>query len=176
MTDPGIPDDMDDVRKERQQWNEERSTRDRVYETAIQLYEPTSAEEIADRAACSPGAARDHLGWFADRGIVEVIDGRPKQYKRNQSYFDWKQMNEFRRTYTRAELQNVLEELVAEEESYQEKYEENVPRDVNALEQSGHAEIHDVWQDITHWKTVRRRIRLIERARKEREYLSEAVA
>lgn len=176
MTNPGVPDDMDAVREERQQWNEEKSTRDRMYETVIQLYEPTSAEDIADRAACSPGAARDHLSWFAERGIVEVIDGRPKRYKRNQSYFDWKQMDEFRQQYTRRELQDVLEELVAEKETYQEKYGETAPREVDALEQTEHAEIHEVWEDIIHWKTVCRKIRLIEWARKEREYLSGAVA
>lgn len=176
MTDPGAPDDMDAVREERQRWDEGKSTRDRVYETVIQLYEPTSAEDIADRAACSPGAARDHLSWFADRGIVEVIDGRPKRYKRNQSYFDWKQMDEYRRMYTREELRDVLEELVAEEEAYQEKYGVTTPREVNALEQSEHAGVHEVWEDTTHWKTVHRKVRLIEWARKEGEYLSEAVA
>lgn len=176
MADPGMTDDMDAVRTERQQWDEGKSTRDRVYETAIQLYEPLSVEDIAERAACSPGAARDHLSWFADRGIVEVIDGRPKRYKRNHSYFDWKQMDEFRQTYTRAELQDVLEELVSEEETYREKYGETVPRDVDALEQTDHTGIHEVWEDITHWKTVHRRIRLIERARQERENQSGAVA
>lgn len=172
MTEPGVP---DAIQKERQRWDEGRSTRDRVYETAIQLYEPTSAEDVADRAACSPGAARDHLNWFVERGIVEMIDGRPKRYKRNQSYFDWKQMDEFRRMYTREGLQDVLEELVAKAETYREKYGETAPQEVDAFEQTGHAEVHEVWEDVTHWKTVRRRIRLIEQARKEREYLSEAV-
>lgn len=173
MTPTDCPDDSTTVKTERQQWNEGKSTRDRVYETAIQLYEPATTEEVAQRSDCSEGAARDHLQWFANRGIVEVIEGRPKRYVRNQAYFDWKHTDELRRRHTDDELQELLEELDEQERAFREKYGVAHPTEIDATEVANFGNIHEVWEDIGDWKTVRRRVRLIERARKDRESLAD---
>lgn len=174
MSDAGLPEDSDAVDVERQRWDDDQSVRDRVYETAIQLYEAATAEEVAERARCSDGAAREHLTWFAERGIVEIVDGRPKRYKRNQAYFDWKQANDLRREYTDAELGTRLEELTQREQAYRDRYDVTSPQEVDVAEEVDYDAFHDAWTDMSDWKTLRREMRLIERARKDRETLAQA--
>lgn len=174
MSDRGLPENVDSVDTERQRWDTDQTVRDRVYETAIQLYESATVEEVAERAHCSDGAAREHLTWFAERGIVEVVDGRPKQYKRNQAYFDWKRANDLRREHTDTELGARLEELAEREQAYRERYEATSPQAVDLTEDVTYDAFHDAWADLSDWKTLRREMRLIERARKDREALAEA--
>lgn len=174
MTDAGLPDDPTTIAAERERWDEDQSVRDRVYETVIQLYEPATADEVAERARCSEGAAREHLEWFAERGIVTVVEGRPKRYRRNQTYFDWKRANDLRREYSDAELQEQVEALTEAERAYREKYDVETPSEVDALEQAEYDAVDEVWEDVTDWKTVRRELRLLERARKDRETVADA--
>jgi hypothetical protein len=39
---------------------------------------------------------------------------------------------------------------------------------VDALDAADHPEVNEVWLDLNEWRQVRREIRLVERARKER--------
>lgn len=169
MPDAGYPDDSDAVSAERDRWVDETSTRERVYETAVQLYEPATADTIAERARCSEGAAREHLEWFSARGIVESIEGRPKRYRRNDAYFEWARANELRRECTDAELEARLEELVEDERAYRDRYGVDAPQQVDALEAADYDSIESVWEDVGEWKTIRREIRILERARKDRD-------
>lgn len=169
MPGAGYPDDSDAVSEERERWVRETSTRDRVYETAVQLYEPATVETVADRARCSEGAAREHLEWFSERGIVEPIEGRPKRYRRNDAYFEWARANELRRERTDAELESRLEDLVADERAYRERYGVDAPQQVDALEVADYDSIETVWEDVGEWKTIRREIRILERARRDRD-------
>lgn len=171
MTDAGMPDDPTGIEEERERWDQDQSVRDRVYETAIQLYEPATVAHISERARCSAGAAREHLEWFANRGIVTIIDGRPKRYKRNQAYFDWKRSNDLRQEYSDTELQERVEELTAAARSYRETYGVNSPSAVDAFEYADYDTVHEVWEDLSDWKTVRRELRLLDRARREPEPL-----
>lgn len=173
MSDAGLPDDQAMVEDARERWDEGRSVRDRVYETVIQLYEPATAPEVAERARCSEGAAREHLEWFAERGIVRIVAGRPKRYTRNQAYFDWKHANDLRRESTDAELQERVEALTEAERTYREAYGVESPAEVDALAEADYDTIHEVWEDVTDWKTIRRELRLLERARKDRETLAD---
>lgn len=174
MTDAGYPDDEEAISEERDRWIRETPTRERVYETAVQLYEPATAETVADRAHCSEGAAREHLEWFSARGIVEPIEGRPKRYRRNDAYFEWARANELRRECTDAELEVRLEELVEDERAYREKYGVDSPEQVDGLEAADYDSIEAVWEDVGEWKTVRREIRILERARKDRDAFGDA--
>lgn len=172
MTEDGHPDDANAVEKQREQWERDLSTRDRVYETAVQLYEPATAEEIAQRARCSTGAARDHLEWLLARGIVEATAGRPKRYRRNESYFEWARANELRRTKTDVELENELAELVDRERQFRDRYGVDAPERIDALERADYDSIESVWEDVSEWKSIRQDIRAVERARKDRERTS----
>ncbi|MFC4988888.1 DUF7342 family protein [Saliphagus infecundisoli] len=164
------PDTTDAVEAERQRWDRDASTRDRVYETAIQFYEPATAAEVAERARCSPDGAREQLEWLDDRGIVEPIDGRPKRYQRNNAYVEWARANELRRERTDSELETTLRELLAEHHAFQEQYGVDAPYEVDALEEES---IETAWEEIGEWKTIRRDIRRIERARKDRDVVRE---
>lgn len=167
MTDDGLPDDPEATRQKRQEWDEGKTTRDRVYETAIQLYDSADAATVAERADCSTDAARQHLEWFADVGIVERHPGRPTTYRRNESYFDWKRVDELRREYDLADLADRLADLTEKERAYRERYDADHPADVDALDASDHDAVHEVWLDLNDWRTVRREMRLLERARQE---------
>lgn len=148
------------------EWDAGKTTRDRVYEVAIQLHDPATTSEVADRADCSTDAAREHLDWLADVGVVERDDDRPTTYRRNESYFQWRRVEELRREYTSDELLARLEALTGEERSYRERYDAAHPDDVNALDAADHDAVHEVWRDLSDWRTVRREIRLLERARR----------
>lgn len=168
MTDDGLPSDPDGVTEKRRGWDEGKTTRDRVHDVAIQLYDAVSAADVADRADCSTDAARQHLEWFADVGIVTREAGRPVTYRRNESYFDWKRADELRRTHDDGELLERLEALTEQEREFRTRYDAAHPDDVDALDAADHAEVHEVWLDLNEWQRVRREIRLVERARKER--------
>lgn len=168
MADDGLPSDSDGVAAKRREWDEGKTTRDRVYEVAIQLYDAASATDVAERADCSTDAARQHLEWFADVGIVTREAGRPATYRRNESYFEWKRADELRRTHDDAELLDRLEDLTEQEREFRARYDAAHPDDVDALDAADHAEVHEVWLDLNEWERVRREIRLVERARKER--------
>jgi sugar-specific transcriptional regulator TrmB len=174
MPDFPRPEDPATAEEERDRWDEGLSVRDRVYETVVQLYEPATAAEVADRARCSEGAAREHLTWFTERGIVEAVEGRPKRYVRNQAYFDWKRANDLRREYTDAELGTRLEELTEQERAYRERYGVESPHEIDVTEAADYDALHDVWTAVSDWKTLRREMRLVERARKDREALADA--
>ena len=120
------------------------------------------------------GAAREHLEWLSARGIVEPIDGRPKQYQRNHAYFEWVRANELRREHTDAELETKLSGLVAEEQAYREQYGVADPGQIDALAEADYDSLETVWEDIGDWKTIRRDLRIIERARKDRDTLDGA--
>lgn len=174
MPDPTLPENPAAIEEERERWDEGRSVRDRVYETVVQVYEPATAAEVAETARCSEGAAREHLTWFAERGIVEAVEGRPKRYRRNRAYFDWKRANDLRREYTDAELGTRLEELVERERVYRERYDADSPDEVHITEAADYDAFHEVWADVSDWKTLRHEMRLVERARKDREALADA--
>lgn len=67
-----------------------------------------------------------------------------------------------------ADLLDRLEALTGQEREFRTRYDAAHPEDVDALDAADHAEVHEVWLDLDEWQQVRREIRLVERARKER--------
>lgn len=173
-TEGGIPPDgtpsSDAVRQEREQWDEGKTVKERIYETALTLHEPTSVAAVADRARCAPESARRHLLWFADIGIVEPVgDGQPAQFQRNHAYFRWKRANEARRAHSGDELAAQLEMLLERDREYQKQYDVTDPSQVSALEiaESGdHDALEAIWTDISDWLTVREDQRVFEHAQR----------
>ncbi|MGN8218553.1 winged helix-turn-helix domain-containing protein [Halococcus morrhuae DSM 1307] len=81
----GVPSDKA-VRQEREQWDEGKTVKERIYETTLTLREPTPVSVVADRAECTPASARRHLRWFAEIGIVEPVgEGQPAQFQRSKA-------------------------------------------------------------------------------------------
>ena len=68
-------------------------TDERVYQTALELYEPTQVSEVADRADCSKNDARRHLKRLAEIGLLSRVMENPEAFKRNESFFEWRRYN-----------------------------------------------------------------------------------
>jgi predicted ArsR family transcriptional regulator len=158
------------VEAEREQWEEGKTVKERVYESAIVLHEPTTVSAVAERARCAPASARKHLEWFAEMRIVErVDDGQPARFRRNEAYFRWKRADSLRREHTVEELTDRLDALVERDRSYQECYGVADPGAVSAVEHAERGDLdvlESVWADVDDWLTVREDQRVVEQARR----------
>lgn len=76
--------DVNDVVEE--EWIEETTPFERVYEIIRRAYDPSSAAEIADRARVSPTTARKHLRTLESAGEVTTSkDGQTTRYRRSKT-------------------------------------------------------------------------------------------
>ncbi|ERJ06690.1 transcriptional regulator protein [Halorhabdus tiamatea SARL4B] len=144
---------------------EDADTKQRVYGAVLHAREPMTAAEISERADCSEDAARAHLSFYADLGIVIRHEGRPMRYERNDDYFEWRRVNELAREHTVDELQARVSELTDQLESYRDEYNVDSPADVDVLAFDAD-NVDDVYVDLSDWATVVEERRLHERARR----------
>jgi DNA-binding transcriptional regulator GbsR (MarR family) len=147
-------------------WGSNRTTFQRVYDVLVGSQTFLTAQEFADHANCSETGARAALEQLVEMGIAERQDGRPASYRRNESYLQWRRIESLAREYSPDELRTRVDELIAEDEAFQEAY--GVP-DPNAVSTDDiavddHDTLHEHWEDVSEWRTVRRDIRLLRRA------------
>jgi len=148
-------------------WQDERTTFERVYDVLVGSQTFLTVQEFADRAACSETAARDALEQLAEMGVAKRRDRRPARYRRNDSYFRWKRVESLARENAPDELQGRLDDLIAEDQAFQDEYGVPDPDAVSTaadLPVDDHDAVHDRWEDLSEWRTVRRDIRLLRRA------------
>jgi len=147
-------------------WKEDRTTFQRVYDILVGTREFLTAQEFAERAECSETGARKALEQLSEMGISERQDGRPAHYRRNDSYFRWKRIESLAREHSQKELQGRIDDLIEEDEAFQEKYDVPEPGAVSAAELpvDDHDAIQKRWEDLSEWRTVRRDIRVLRRA------------
>lgn len=147
-------------------WQDERTTFQRVYDVLVGAQSFLTVQEFADRAACSDTAARNALEQLAEMGVAEQQNGRPARYRRNDSYFRWKRIESLAREHNPDELQERLDDLIAEDNAFQDEYGVPDPDAVSTVDLT--VEEHDTfqkrWEDLSQWRTVRRDIRLVRRA------------
>ncbi len=167
-TDEGLPDELPDLAEEWEDVLASQSTRDRVYGVAVQLYEPARVREVAERADVSTETARDYLRWFAEIGMVEQVAESPHAFVRNEAYFRWRRVQQLR-DLSPDERRQRLDRLTSREREFRETYDADGPDAVDALERADYADVDDVWADLQEWRTVRRRLRELERARRDRD-------
>lgn len=169
MPPDGVPSEAA-VERERERWDAGKTVKERVYETALGLREPTTVAEVADRTGCAEESARTHLAWFADMGLVERVgDGRPARYRRNEAYFEWKRADRLRRELSAGELVDRRDRLVERDRDYQERYGVPSPNEVSAFDraESGDTDVvESVWTDVNDWLTVREELRVVEQAQR----------
>lgn len=161
-----------------EEWREElagRSTRERVYEVALGLSEPTRVAVVAERADVSAETAREYLSWFAEIGMLTRESASPATYSRNESYFDWRRVQRLQ-SRPLAELREELADLQETVREFRQRYGAESPGAVDALAHADHGDLESVWDDLQEWRTARRRIEDLERARREREEGTDAVA
>lgn len=164
MTPDRPPDNVPSLAEEWQEQREDDSTRDRLYTAALQLYEPTRVRDVAELADVSKETAREYLKWFADLGVVERTGDSPDTFQRNVQYFEWRRIQRLR-SQSREERLERLEGLTQREAAYRDRFEAASPDEVDALSHADYDELDVVWRELQEWRTVRRRIRELERAR-----------
>ena len=160
------PASSDGREETRQQWKRERTTFQRVYDVITGVTEYTGASAIADRADCSTDGARDALTQLAEMGIVDRRGSRPAEYRRNESYFQWKRVERLADEHTHAELRERLDQLLEEDADLQGSFGVPAPDsvDVARIEDGEHAAVHDRLESLSRWRTVRHDIELLQRA------------
>lgn len=154
------------VDESRRRWREDRTTFQRVYDVVTGTTDYASASDVADAADCSTDGARDALSQLVEMGIAERRDGRPTTYRRNDSYFRWKRVEELATNNSVADLRKRVEELLAEDETLQDRFDAPDPDAVppSAVAATDHDEVHERWDALSRWRTVRRDLEIVQRA------------
>jgi len=147
-------------------WREDRTSFQRVYDVLIGSQTFLTAQEFADCADCSETAARNALEQLSEMQIAERLDGRPVHYRRNESYVRWKRAESLAREHSPEELRERIDELITEDETFQEQYAVPHPDAVTTadLPVGAHEDVSERWEDLSDWRTVRRDIRILRRA------------
>lgn len=141
-------------------------TRDDFFDAVLGVDSPATVGEIADLAGHGVDAAREYLEWFERMGIVTQVTDSPATYERNQAYLNWRRVQMLRNQYDDDELLTLLENAAERDESFAETFDDESP---DAVAIASHAadtdrSVEAVWQEVSAWKTTRRRISLLERA------------
>ncbi|WP_224448656.1 DUF7342 family protein [Haloprofundus salilacus] len=141
-------------------------TRDDFFDAVLALDRPTPADEIADLAGHGVDAAREYLKWFERMGIVTRVTKSPATYERNDEYLRWRRVQKLRKRYTSDELLGLLEDEAERDQSYVAEFEIESPERVSISQYAIETDrsLEDVWEDLSMWKTTRRRITLLEQA------------
>lgn len=144
---------------------EKRTTFQRVYDVLAGTTDPVSAGQFAAWADCSENGARQALEQLVEMGIAERTEGRPALYQRNPSYFRWKRVETLAREHSPSELRARLDDLVTADGKFQEKYGVPDPDAVLADElPDDHDALHEQWDELTEWRTIRRDVTIVKRA------------
>lgn len=140
-------------------------TRDDFFDAVLGLDSPATAAEVADLAGRGVDAAREYLEWFERMGIVTRVTESPATYKRNREYLNWRRVQMLRDDYTTEELIEFLETETKRAEALAEKFDVDSPDAVSISKRAADSgrSVEEVWEDVSAWKTARRRIALLER-------------
>lgn len=142
-------------------------TRERMLDVVMQLRKPTKVSAIAERADCDTETARDYLEWFAEMGVVRELPGRPVRYERNDSYLNWRRVEQIRQQYSETEIVERLKDTLAAAEEYRERFDAESPDEVSLVDASREGNVEDVWKAVSNWKTLEERAALLDAARRD---------
>ena len=160
------PSSSDAGTEAQRRWKSERTTFQRVYDVITGVTDYARASTIAERADCSPDGARNALTQLVEMGIVDRRGSRPAEYRRNESYFEWKRVETLVDEHTQAELRDRLDDLLEEDADLQQSF--GVPdpdaASVARIEDDDHTVVHDRLESLSRWRTVRRDIERLQRA------------
>lgn len=142
-------------------------TRERLLDVVMQLREPTKVSVVAERADCDTETARDYLEWFSEMGVVRELPGRPVRYERNDSYLQWRRVEQIRGQYSEGEIVERLKETVDAAAKYRERFDVESPDEVSLVDQTGDQSVEDIWEAVSEWKTLEVRAALLDSARRD---------
>jgi predicted ArsR family transcriptional regulator len=142
-------------------------TRERMLDVVLQLREPAKVSDIAERADCDTETARDYLEWFTRMGVVCELPGRPVRYERNDSYLNWRRVEQIRQQYSESEIVERLKDTLAAAEEYRERFGAESPDAVSLVDANRERAVEDVWEAVANWKTLEERAALLDAARQD---------
>lgn len=146
-------------------FDEPGSAEERVFQTLLQTRTPTAASAIATDAECDAKTARKYLQWFARLGIATEHEGEPVTYERNDRYFEWRRANDLATRHTAEELAETARSLTDRIEQYRDRYDADVPAEVDALDPPDGVDVETAYAELTDWESLRAERRAYERAR-----------
>lgn len=138
--------------------------RERMLDVIVQLREPTAVSTVADQVECDTETARDYLEWFAEMGMVREIEGRPIQYERNDSYLRWRRIEQIRAEYPDSEIVDALTETLEQLAAYESQFDADHPGAVSLVDASEELTVEEAWHALSEWRTLRRRVALLDAA------------
>lgn len=141
-------------------------TREQIYTTVLQLDEPATVAEIAERADPGVDATREYLRWFADMGLVSRTQKTPEQYVVNREYLCWRRADRLRKEYSEAELVGQLQAVTEEIEQYRKLFDATTPDEIvlQAYADEHGTDVAVVWEDLCTWETASEQQAVISRA------------
>ncbi|MDB2265593.1 hypothetical protein PM025_15915 [Halorubrum ezzemoulense] len=155
-----------DTETAEQQWRENRTTFQRVYDVISGVTKYERVDTVAERAACSVDGARNALTQLTEMGIVTRRGNRPVEFRRNDSYFRWKRIETLAGDHSRSELRERLNELIDEDAKFQDQFAVPDPNAVPStrLADNDHTAVHESLESLSRWRTVRYDIELLQDA------------
>lgn len=157
---PPIQDDA------RARWREERTTFQRVYDVVTGITEFVTAKDIGERAECSTDGARSALSQLVEMGVTERRGEHPATYRRNEAYLRWKRIESLARAHTPKELRDHVDELLQEDRELQDHFDAPGPDAISptVFEEFDHDTIHEQWDALTRWRSVREDLAVLQQA------------
>jgi len=123
--------------------------------------EPVFASEIAELAAVSEPTARRHLKSLAEVGRIEAVAAEQgTKYKRSPSTLAMRLISALHRRYSKAELQEGIEELREKVQTLRWRNEVNDPDDLATTLDAG----SDDWTDVSRWRSLEESLRIVKAA------------
>jgi len=150
--------DINDVVVE--EWIEETTAFERVYEIIRSTYDPTSASQIGDRARVSPTTARKHLRSLVDTGEVTTLqDGQTTLYRRSETGIVTEHAQSLLAERTPEEIASGITELKAQIQNWRDEYGVDSPEEL-----ARELDIEDADSEsgtlLREWQTTRRNLAL----------------
>lgn len=150
----------------RARWHAERTTFQRVYDVITGVMEFVTAKDVAERADCSTDGARSALSQLVEMGVAERRGERPATYRRNEFYLRWKRIESLAREHPPDELRDYVDELLEEDRELQEHFDAPDPDAISpgVFEEFDHDTIHEQWDALTRWRSVREDLAVLQQA------------
>lgn len=146
------------------EWVTETTPFERVNEVISQIYEPTSAGEIADRARVSATTARKHLRTLVNAGEVTTSqDGQTTSYRRSETAIVTEHAQALLSEQTPEEIAAGITEMKTQLQAWRDEYGVDSPEEF-----ARELDVTDADTDhgalLTEWQTTRRNLALAQAA------------
>lgn len=164
----GSTDDDVDVPEEVEDWVDETKGVERIITVAMTISRPRTAEWIADQAVVSEPTARDHLGTFAELGVVaSTTSSGVTRYHADEAFLHYREVSRYVEQYPKEELTDMVSDCQVRIEEIEEEYEVKTPDELRAKAAEEGTDIETVREykkRASDWEMLRDRLAVLEDA------------